>query len=83
MKKRQITKIAALGLVVAMLTGCGSQAGDSGQTGTVESSAEASGGASAKEDTSSEAASSQASEGGDQEIPTISIGLRAGNSYVQ
>lgn len=83
MKKRQITKIAALGLVVAMLTGCGSQPGDSGQTGTGESRAESSGEVSGNEDSSSDAESSQASEGAEQEIPTISIGLRAGNSYVQ
>lgn len=83
MKKKQIIKMAAMGLALTMLAGCASKPADSGDTaggegsGTSVSSGESSG-----EETNQEE-SSQAQEDSNQEVPVIDIGLRAGNSYVQ
>lgn len=83
MKKKQITKIAALGLALAMLTGCGSQPAESGQSDAGESRAEVSSDASNQESSAAESYEGGTDKAESGEIPTISIGLREGNSYVQ
>ncbi len=83
MKKKQIIKMAAMGLALTMLAGCASKPADSGDTAGGESSGTSvSSGESSGEETNQEE-SSQAQEDSNQEVPVIDIGLRAGNSYVQ
>lgn len=76
MKKKQITKLMAMGLTaimaVSVLTGCGGSEGNS-QTG-----------AQTQASSSQQAQTSSGEEKEETgEIPVIDIGLRAGNSYVQ
>lgn len=78
MKRKQVTKLTALGLSALMalsaLTGCGSGDG-SAAGGPAETKQE--------EKESAAAAVPQETDAADGEVPVIDIGLRAGNSYVQ
>ena len=70
MRKKQFTRIAALGLALVMLAGCG------GKQETKDTAADGNKETVKEQDSGEETAKSQ-------DNPTISIGLRAGNSYVQ